>query len=514
MRAHLAVLLLLGLLALQVEPSSAKMMKHRAQGVYHHEAGEIHMDEETFQTPARSTNGSPTPGMCPATITRHHLGAAYCSEGKPCPGDQKCCRVGNILKCVLPEGVHRGYCPHSEDHAAAAAASSSSSPCSDDSQCTSEEKCCMRGGLRRCTKAQPEKRGLCPKSRLLPAFRLCDSECKDDRSCSLGLKCCFKDCGLKCVNPEIHHQGSGQRNRQLWEREKAEPSGHGGQEEVRPGQCPVPHGSGTCAELCHSDASCPLGQKCCSNGCGHECMKVTGVKPGICPALARGNESLPLQFCSTDVSCPGDQLCCKTMCGRQCLLPFGEHPGMCPRKKVVRSFAPCEDKCRDDRDCDITKKCCFSGCGRDCLDPVPSDRCLLPPEIGLCRAYIQLYFYCPVRRRCLQFLYGGCGGNSNRFSTKEECQKSCGKIKAGADEELLMELASHSVPDFCNLPSDPGHCDNSTLRFHHSSHTGQCLKFLYRGCGGNRNNFGTQLSCLQTCADPGSRIYEDVDQEA
>uniref|UniRef100_A0A9L0JTR1 WAP domain-containing protein n=1 Tax=Equus asinus TaxID=9793 RepID=A0A9L0JTR1_EQUAS len=27
-----------------------------------------------------------------------------------------------------------------------------------------------------------------------------------------------------------------------------------------------------CAELCSGDGSCPRGQKCCSNGCGHSCQ--------------------------------------------------------------------------------------------------------------------------------------------------------------------------------------------------------------------------------------------------
>ncbi|XP_062977424.1 kunitz-type serine protease inhibitor B1-like [Elgaria multicarinata webbii] len=40
--------------------------------------------------------------------------------------------------------------------------------------------------------------------------------------------------------------------------------------------CPKPSGSGICVEECSSDASCGPGKKCCSNGCGHVCMKVTG----------------------------------------------------------------------------------------------------------------------------------------------------------------------------------------------------------------------------------------------
>uniref|UniRef100_A0A8C3WAS0 WAP domain-containing protein n=1 Tax=Catagonus wagneri TaxID=51154 RepID=A0A8C3WAS0_9CETA len=44
--------------------------------------------------------------------------------------------------------------------------------------------------------------------------------------------------------------------------------------EQRPGKCPkVPEGTyGLCAEMCSGDESCPRGQKCCSNGCGHTCQ--------------------------------------------------------------------------------------------------------------------------------------------------------------------------------------------------------------------------------------------------
>ncbi|XP_033009798.1 WAP four-disulfide core domain protein 18-like isoform X2 [Lacerta agilis] len=44
-------------------------------------------------------------------------------------------------------------------------------------------------------------------------------------------------------------------------------------QKVRPGRCPRPTGFGTCDERCRSDASCPRGQKCCSNGCGHACTR-------------------------------------------------------------------------------------------------------------------------------------------------------------------------------------------------------------------------------------------------
>ncbi|XDV36734.1 hypothetical protein PO909_006463 [Leuciscus waleckii] len=41
----------------------------------------------------------------------------------------------------------------------------------------------------------------------------------------------------------------------------------------KPGQCPsTKSGGGKCAELCSCDRDCPKHEKCCSNGCGRQCM--------------------------------------------------------------------------------------------------------------------------------------------------------------------------------------------------------------------------------------------------
>ena len=41
----------------------------------------------------------------------------------------------------------------------------------------------------------------------------------------------------------------------------------------KPGACPKPTGFGICVEACSGDGDCPDNEKCCSNGCGHVCMK-------------------------------------------------------------------------------------------------------------------------------------------------------------------------------------------------------------------------------------------------
>uniref|UniRef100_A0A8L0DNN7 WAP domain-containing protein n=1 Tax=Oncorhynchus mykiss TaxID=8022 RepID=A0A8L0DNN7_ONCMY len=47
----------------------------------------------------------------------------------------------------------------------------------------------------------------------------------------------------------------------------------GGTSTAKPGVCPRrPWGVGTCAELCSNDSDCPNDEKCCHNGCGHDCI--------------------------------------------------------------------------------------------------------------------------------------------------------------------------------------------------------------------------------------------------
>uniref|UniRef100_A0A3B4YK99 Si:dkey-117n7.5 n=1 Tax=Seriola lalandi dorsalis TaxID=1841481 RepID=A0A3B4YK99_SERLL len=59
---------------------------------------------------------------------------------------------------------------------------------------------------------------------------------------------------------------------------------------------------------------------------------------------------------------------------------------------------------------------------------VSTDRCLEPMAEGACSEYILLWYFHPRSGECRPFVYGGCGGNRNRFSSRQECQ-SCQQPK-------------------------------------------------------------------------------------
>ena len=51
--------------------------------------------------------------------------------------------------------------------------------------------------------------------------------------------------------------------------------------------------------------------------------------------------------------------------------------------------------------------------------------CGLAYDRGACDNYTIHWYYSSADRRCAQFYYGGCGGNANRFRSRDECYGFC-----------------------------------------------------------------------------------------
>ena len=59
--------------------------------------------------------------------------------------------------------------------------------------------------------------------------------------------------------------------------------------------------------------------------------------------------------------------------------------------------------------------------------------CAMSEDSGNCLAFQRKWRYNSLAGECVEFSYGGCGGNKNNFDSKEACDRFCnrrGKIAA------------------------------------------------------------------------------------
>lgn len=121
--------------------------------------------------------------------------------------------------------------------------------------------------------------------------------------------------------------------------------------------------------------------------------------------------------------------------------------------------------------------------------------CNQPPETGPCKAYVPQLYYNAESQMCMPFIYGGCDGNYNRFESLQMCLKTC--HPEGSD--VIQEDAAFKSTDLCHLPMDAGLCDAYMPRYFYNSTSHRCERFIYGGCQGNKNNFGSMRSCILNC---------------
>lgn len=87
----------------------------------------------------------------------------------------------------------------------------------------------------------------------------------------------------------------------------------------------------------------------------------------------------------------------------------------------------------------------------------PLDLCQLPKVEGPCRGDFIQWYYDKNSDRCLQFRYGGCQGNPNRFNDRLSCESRCVRsVITTATTPLIVAPVRPS--DACIFPLDPGPC--------------------------------------------------------
>ncbi|ETN69195.1 Kunitz/Bovine pancreatic trypsin inhibitor domain protein [Necator americanus] len=129
--------------------------------------------------------------------------------------------------------------------------------------------------------------------------------------------------------------------------------------------------------------------------------------------------------------------------------------------------------------------------------------CRSTQDSGPCQDYSDQYYYDAYKGTCQTFIYGGCGGNLNRFRTEEECMQRCGFLNptavaahGGHQMNPMHQVKSRQV---CHLPLDVGKCQGSFDSWYYEMATGSCVEFKYSGCSGNANRFPSREDCESTC---------------
>uniref|UniRef100_A0A915CTW8 Uncharacterized protein n=1 Tax=Ditylenchus dipsaci TaxID=166011 RepID=A0A915CTW8_9BILA len=147
------------------------------------------------------------------------------------------------------------------------------------------------------------------------------------------------------------------------------------------GQCPRPSGRGACVERCRLDTDCQQpNQKCCSNGCGHECQSLVNVAPIHSSLLI---QPLPGQVVDQSSYLGGRNIAINPLLSR----PVGQplltsspvtsmaKPGKCP-SHLLQKERSCVAECQRDADCPGVAKCCDNGCARVCAPPDKATGCI------------------------------------------------------------------------------------------------------------------------------------------
>ncbi|XP_045490551.1 papilin [Pieris rapae] len=130
------------------------------------------------------------------------------------------------------------------------------------------------------------------------------------------------------------------------------------------------------------------------------------------------------------------------------------------------------------------------GCQRECGFYQDINVCSYPKDSGPCHEAVQKVYYNSEKDRCEYFIYGGCRGSPNRFSSIAECQYMC---------------TPHANP--CQQNPDVGDCTEQITQWYYDEIEDKCFKFFYTGCNGNSNRFQTQEECEKKCLHNESRSF-------
>ncbi|KAK1785288.1 hypothetical protein P4O66_018685 [Electrophorus voltai] len=85
------------------------------------------------------------------------------------------------------------------------------------------------------------------------------------------------------------------------------------------------------------------------------------------------------------------------------------------------------------------------------------------------------------------------------YEDEEEDRDSDEKNDKAAAEIQDTEKSLQEVKAVCSLEAETGPCRASMPRWHFDMRQRKCVRFIYGGCAGNRNNFDSEEYCMAVC---------------
>lgn len=288
------------------------------------------------------------------------------------------------------------------------------------------------------------------------------------------------------------------------------------------GQCPylVPATSTSCEFECNSDMSCNGTMRCCSNGCGTQC-----VEPLLMTACQHQNALSQHQAHESGVPAGKVYIPTCTQDGnyepKQCNPGTGEcwcvdYRGFEISKTRTRNETlSCETVLKSDcplykcvNDCEHGFEIDENGCRTcTCVDPCSKISCRGEGEICRLVPVECTNSPCPSVPMCLPKKDNPCqNGEPLRLGNSDEI------VTCGPDYETcpsshkcqLSPVGEYAVccpkpRDVCFEPLDKGSCGRNLTRWYFNSCTNKCEIFTYSGCEGNHNNFHSEEMCNIVC---------------
>ncbi|CAB3397316.1 unnamed protein product [Caenorhabditis bovis] len=128
------------------------------------------------------------------------------------------------------------------------------------------------------------------------------------------------------------------------------------------------------------------------------------------------------------------------------------------------------------------------------IDPNPCD--IAPDKGEAGQMVVSMWYFDSSSHSCSPFVYLGSGGNSNRFSTSEECVQTCGIGKPTRKS--------------CEQPPAVGDGPFNIPRYYFDQVTKKCEQFFYSGRNGNSNRFYKKNKCERLCLRKKTKKKENI----